>query len=336
MKKKIAIYTAIVLVLLVVAFGGLTVYSRSTAQGGMKVDVPVDNLGVMPLSLDNTVELAPGLRFRIDTGTSSNTISPEYIELLRKYGCEVDSSVNIKLTRTSLGKYRVDTKRYTVQLPVHSSTIVSDSTGKRLSAQVDPDNRINTLSNVDFIPTSKGEMPRIGMQVLKRFYVEFMFKEHAIRLWNEMPEEYEEVGGLSHDKNLFWEGKRYLTLSVNGNEQRFFINTSMPRVSLLLPLEKATQIDRETVFRDTVPSIFGPLPGVIDYKVWVDWGKRGGNGVGFYTNYGRDDYAVNPFFFLSQDAVFDFGSDRVFLHPVSQRVIRNRSNDVFASNQDSK
>ncbi len=65
--KKILLYTFAVLLVCAVVFGCMVVYSHKSAQSNLTLEQETDNLGVMPLSIDNIVEFAPGLRFRIDT-----------------------------------------------------------------------------------------------------------------------------------------------------------------------------------------------------------------------------------------------------------------------------
>ena len=329
--KKILLYTFAVLLVCAVVFGCMVVYSHKSAQSNLTLEQETDNLGVMPLSIDNIVEFAPGLRFRIDTGSSSNTISPEYLKMLKDMGCRVDSSFRPKIIKSAIGEKRITTRRYTVDLPVNKYRVITDSTGVRTASDLDPEERVNTVLNVDFVPAKPGEKPRLGLQFIRKFYMEFLIDLHAIRFWRKMPDNYKEIGQMYAKTSPLWEGKRFMDMSINGQKHSFFINTSMPRVSILMPEDMAGDVDGETVFNDTIPSVLGDRPGVIDYKVWVEWGNRGGNNVAFFSSYGSEPFAVNPFFFLKQNAVFDFENNRVYIPPVSARIQRTRSNDIFAS-----
>ncbi|MCM1484212.1 MAG: hypothetical protein NC043_07735 [Muribaculaceae bacterium] len=328
-KKLLSIATAAVLGILVL-FGIAVIYSQYMAQSNISVEKDEPNLGLMPLTLDNVVEIAPGLRFRIDTGSSSCTISREYLDLLKKRGYKVDSILQPRLNRMAIGSHRFTNRRYTVELPVHASEVVTDSTGVRTDARILPDSIINTLHEVDFVLAGPTEMPRLGIKFLKRFKMEFLYDIHAIRLWRVMPDDYEYLADMRRERTLFWDGRRFVKLKVNGVQSEFFVNTSMPRVSLLLPEGMAADVDGVTVFSDSIPSLFGGRPCIIDYKVWSEWGNRAGNNVGFYAKYGEEPFAINPFFFLKQNAVFDFTDNKVYLQPRSARIRSSRENDVFA------
>lgn len=285
--KKILLYTFAVLLVCAVVFGCMVVYSHKSAQSNLTLEQETDNLGVMPLSIDNIVEFAPGLRFRIDTGSSSNTISPEYLKMLKDMGCRVDSSFRPKIIKSAIGEKRITTRRYTVDLPVNKYRVITDSTGVRTASDLDPEERVNTVLNVDFVPAKPGK-PRLGLQFIRKFYMEFLIDLHAIRFWRKMPDNYKEIGQMYAETSPLWEGKRFMDMSINGQKHSFFINTSMPRVSILMPEDMAGDVDGETVFNDTIPSVLGDRPGVIDYKVWVEWGNRGGNNVAFFSSYGSE------------------------------------------------
>lgn len=328
MRKIVKISAAIILAIGVV-FASALYYGRKSAMSALHIQHPEIALGPLPLSMTQIGEIAPGLNFRIDTGSSANTISQEYLQKLKAKGFDVDSSFVLTYVKTAIGGRRITTKRYRVSLPVYAYDIEID--GGKVVSRIDTTNLINRLENVDFVPTSSAtEIPRLGRPFLRRFFMEYDHDIRAVRFHTSMPEDYEEMQGMSTEFTIFSEPAYFLTLKVDGSEHDYFLNSSMPRAGILKPMAHAPEPDGKNVYKDFIPSIFGRISAIIDYGAWVEWNDRGGNNVCYYSDYGARPYALNPFNFLTQDAVFDFADSRCYLRQYSEPYRRLRSNDAFA------
>lgn len=327
MKRNLLILLFVVAAVLILMIGAM-VYGRLSSMSAMHVEERAQTLGPLPMNKTGASMIAPNMPFRIDFGSSVNTINDEYLRRLEKMGMQVDSSRVLTYVITSLGKRRLATKRYRVSLPVYVYSFDSDSTG--ITYQLDTLNRVNTIHCVDFVKVGQpSEMPRLGMPFFKKFLVEYDHDLKALRFHSEMPEDYEEMGGMSKEKAFLSEPRAYLLLGVDNDEHEFFINSSMPRAGLLFPKAEAPYVDNIKTYSDTIPSVYGDIPVVINYDSWVEWGDRAGKNVSYFADYGGVPYAVNPFNFLTQDALFDFKNSKVYLHPYSGKYKRLRSNDEF-------
>lgn len=313
----------------VVAVVAALLYGRFSFMSELRVENHDNAIGPLPMSLLNLGMLGPDMPFRIDMGSSVNTISHDYLAKLKRRGCKVDSMPMLMYVRTAVGGHRLTTRRYRVSLPVYSYDI--DVVGGKIVSSIDTTNVINGLENVDFVLTmSADEVPRLGRPFFRKFLMEYDHDIRAVRFHTEMPEGYEEIKGLSTDFSVLSDPAIYLTLRINGEEHDFFLNSSMPRAGILMPAKEAPAIDNRNVYADCIQSVYGSYPAVIDYDVWVEWNDRAGRNVGYYSDYGVHPYALNPFNFLTQDAVFDFANAKVYLRPYSDRDRRLRVNDAFA------
>ncbi len=327
MKRNLLIFIFIVSAVLILLVGAIF-YGRMSSMSQMRLERPAQTLGPLPLTKTGVATIAPEMPFRMDLGSSVNTINDEYLRRLESLGLEVDSSTVLTYVVTALGKRRLATKRYRVSLPVYVYAFNYDSTG--ITHQLDTLNRVNTLHGVDFVKVSHpSEMPRFGMPFFKKFLVEFDHNLKALRFYNQMPEDYEEMGGMKKENTFLSEPRSFLTLNVDNDEHDFFINSSMPRAGLLFPKDEAPYVDNIKTFSDTIPSVYGDIPVVINYDAWIEWGERAGKNVSYFADYGKECYSVNPFNFLTQDALFDFGNSKVYLHPYSGKYKKLRDNDEF-------
>lgn len=328
MKRNLMILLFVVLaVALVVA--GMIVYGRLSSMNSMRLEKPDQIVG--PIYMDNltVIHITPDIPYRIDMGSSVNTINKEYLQKLKAMGCEVDSQHVLTLVDTALGKKRLSSKRYRVSLPIFLNTFTFDSAG--VHGHVDTLNRINTIHGVDFVEVGHpSEMPRLGIPFFKKFYLECDYKIRALRFHDKMPANYEEVSGvMGLENSIFSEPKAFLNMNVNGESHNFYLNSSMPRAGILMPKQMAPAVDGKSVFNDTIHSVYGNFPVVINYDTWVDMGTRAGKNVSYYLEYGPSAYALNPFNFLTQNAVFDFKNGKFYLRPRAKRVMRVRDNDEF-------
>lgn len=329
MKKVITILLLIVVALGVI-FAAAMVYGRYSSMSEMRIDRPDIPLGPLPLSDENFGEILPGMPFRIDTGSSANTISREYVDRLKKMGYQVDSSYVLTLVRNLGLGFRLTTKRYRISLPVYAYDItrLKDNVVK---ARIDTFNRVNMVHGIDFVPTNdENDRPCFGRPFISQFFMEYDYEIRSVRFHPTLPEGYEETAGLRREKSMFYEPSLLFDIKVNEEPIELYLNTAMPRVGILKTLREAPEINNVTVFADTIHSSYGEYPAVIDYGVWVEWNDRAGRNVCYYSDYGYRDYAINPFNFLTQDAVFDIANGRVYLRPYSKKARRTRQTDVYA------
>lgn len=332
--KKALIITILVVVAIGVALVSAFVYARYTSMSEMHLDRPGAVLGPLPMTRLQSVTVAPGLNFRIDTGSSVNTISYGYLKRLKELGMDVDSSTVLTYVRSAVGHKRIATKRYRVTLPVYAYSIPTDGRGmvKDNASGVDTTNLLNRLHGVDFVLVGRdGELPRFGIPILSSFYLEYDHKLRSLRFHPKLPENYVEVQCMRPEHTIITHPRSFFKAIVNGHKHDFMVNTSMPRAGLLFPMHDLDEEpDGKNVFADTIHSVYGDFPSVIDYHSWVSWGDRGGNNVSYFADYGVYPYAVNLFNFLTQDAVFDFKNSRFYVHPYATKRRRTRTNDAFA------
>lgn len=327
--KKTLITFATVLLAVAILLGSAFLYGRFSAMSDMRVERPDIALGPLPLTQGNYGEVYPGLIFRIDIGASANTISQKYIDRLKADGIPVDSSYVLTYMRTHALGPRITTKRYRVSLPVFAYDIAVDSAG-HVTSRIDTTNRINTVYNVDFVPTAdERDMPRFGRPFIAKFFMEFDFNIRAVRFHASLPAGYEPIDGLKREFALFYDPGLFLNIKVEGKPMSFFVNTAMPRIGLLKPANQAPKVNNRTIYSDSVHSIYGEFPAVIDYDTWVEWNDRAGNSACYYSDYGHREYAVNPFNFLTQDAVFNIAKPQVYLRPYTKKFRHMRSNDQY-------
>lgn len=329
---KIAMASVAIIVAIGVLFGSLLIYGRMSSMSAMRLEHPDRTIGPLPLSLTGAVELLPGMPFRIDTGSSVNTISHKYINMLKSKGFDVDSSTVLSYVTTGYGAMHcIATKRYRVTLPVYSYDI--SRRDSNIVSLIDTTNLMNRIDGVDFVLTPiEREIPRLGRPFLRRFVMEYTHDLRALKFHTSVPDGYEPLTELNEHFTIFRDPPIYMTMDINGRTNDYFFNTAMPRVGVLMPPSLAPMPDGVKVFRDTIPSVYGRIPVTIDYSIWVRLDDRGGNNVGYYSDYGSEDYALNPFNFFTQDAVIDLTGKCVYLHPFSERSRRMRSNDAFTKN----
>lgn len=325
--KKAIIATLAAILLLILIFLGALLYGRLSSMSALKIEHPEIALGPLPISKTYVGEILPGMPFRIDTGSSVNTISHAYIDRLKKMGYQVDSSRVLTLVYTAIGGRRLATKRYRVSLPVFSYNF--KKSGDQIISSIDTLNRINMVEGMDFVLVGhENEIPRFGRPFLNKFAVELDYKLKALRFHPSVPKGYQEMDDIHTNFALFYEPSMFIEMLVKGQPRRYFMNSSMPRVVLLEPAGTAPQVNSVSTFNDTIKSVYGNIPAVIDYNTWVEWADRAGNSVAYYADYGHEPFAINPFNFLTQDAVFDFRNGKIYLRPYSPKARHLRDNDI--------
>ncbi len=312
------------------SFGGWLLYGKYTSMSELSIENPEMPIGPLPLTLDNKGYLTPDMPFRIDFGASCNTITPEYLERMKARGMVVDSMIVPTIAYTVITGSRLTMKRYRASLPVYNYEIKIDSAGI-ISSKVDTTNIVNWVNNIDFVLTSDGpDYPRLGLPFIKKFKVEFDYSIHSVIFHRQIPKsDYVGVADLQKGWSLFKESPYYLSLTVNRKAEKYYLNSAMPRVGIVMPSSLAPAVDNEHVFADTINSISGDYPAIIAYNGWVELGDRAGERAVAFSDYGTQSHGVNPFLFHSQDAIYDLENQKLYMRRTAVYEPTRRDTDLF-------
>lgn len=315
MNKTVRICIAIILSVCVLAVGARLILG---SQRSLELGYPDKPVGFLPIKNENgRVEVAPGLAFRLDTGTAISTITADDLRRIRELQCEVDSSFYPTIGKDRSGRWHFATKRYTVTIPLYHHVVVTDSLGKR-SCVMDSTAIMNVIKNVDFIPAAEGEVSVWGIDILEKFILEYRNSPRTISLHYTRPDGYQAIGDLSVSHTLsnflFNDSRYYIQLSVDHNENMYMIDTDMDHVALRLPVRDKRYSKRRLEI-DTVMTAYGLSEVEVDMNAWVEFGNRAGGASAFFYDDPDDEYALNPFNFFMQDAMLDFRHNKVYLRP---------------------
>lgn len=316
MKKKIIIASALLIVVFGAIYASLTMLS---SQKSIKPDHGGGLIGIMPLR-DNMleVEVVPGLRFKLDTGSDMSTITQEDLHLLDSLGFTAKKSFYPVVGRDGSGDLHLETDRYTVTLPMMNYKFTTDSTGVKTATASRSD--VNRLHNVDFTLSRTGQSV-LGIDFLEKFQVEYQHLNRAIALYDEQPDNYQKCSEITYSRSPahgLWLGKRYymtLDLNVNGVVDNFFLDTGLRTGNLKLPRDMAANTSGK-LRTDTVYSARGIFPALSADNVLVGIGDRIGRATVIYYNNDEEDKAFNPIRMINQDFLMDFAGGALYLHPI--------------------
>ena len=212
MKSKITITLIAILLCAVISYG--FVLSR-TSQNDISYDNPDGRVG----------EIAPGLVFKIDTGSDLSTITAEGLAILEKMGYNPRKEIYPVLGRDGVGDIQLSATRYKIDLPFHHKVYENDSTTYN--------EIINVIHNVDFAPSKNGSSV-LGIDFLQKFKIEYQYHNKALNLYVKLPAGYVQCVDLSYSKALMtsiWLGKRYyIPISIESDENNYFIDTGLQKV----------------------------------------------------------------------------------------------------------
>ncbi|WP_302996822.1 hypothetical protein, partial [uncultured Muribaculum sp.] len=172
MKSKTTITLIVVLLCAILCYG--FVLSR-TSQNDISSDNPDGIVGTMSLSGSPFVaEIAPGLMFKIDTGSDLSTITAEALATLEKMGYHPRKEIYPVLGRDGMGDIQLSATRYKIDLPFHHKVYENDST---IYNEI-----INVIHNVDFAPSKNG-LSVLGIDFLQKFKIEYQYHNKALNLY---------------------------------------------------------------------------------------------------------------------------------------------------------
>lgn len=307
MKSKITITLIAILLCAVISYG--FVLSR-TSQNDISSDNPDGIVGTMSLSGSPFVaEIAPGLMFKIDTGSDLSTITAKALATLEKMGYHPRKEIYPVLGRDGMGDIQLSATRYKIDLPFHHKVYENDST---IYNEI-----INVIHNVDFAPSKNG-LSVLGIDFLQKFKIEYQYHNKALNLYVKLPAGYVQCVDLSYSKALrtsIWLGKRYyIPISIESDEDEYFIDTGLQRVGIKLPYREARRTLRP-LYADTVVSARGQFPAIVDHSAILSCGDRGGSYTAYYYDNDEEDFAMNPFNLFTQDVLIDFIDLKLYLKP---------------------
>ncbi len=326
-KRTLKICFVVILALCALMVGARLIFG---SQRSIELTYPDKTLGILPVKNENgSVEVAPGLAFRIDTGASVSTITAAGLQRLKELRCDVDSSFYPTLGKDGAGLRHFTTKRYTVTIPIYRHELKVDSLG-RSSYVMDSTSVVNEIMHVNFIPAYQGQPSVLGIDILEKFIIEYRNSPRTISLHTEVPDGYQTISSLNVRRSLadfiFNDHRYYIPLSVDQSDNMYMVDTDMDHVALRLPV-RDKRFSKRRFETDTVMTPSGPVEGEVDMNAWVECGNRAGSAAAFFYDDADDEYAVNPFNFFMQDATLDFRGGKVYLRPHVKLPKRSVSRD---------
>lgn len=297
----------------------LLAYARENSQHP-KFSDPLggEASALYPLNMGR-IDLGDGLTFRVDTGSAISMITSEDIELLKKRGIPVDSGWWPSINRSYSNDIYWATKRYIVSLPVYRPEFMADSLGNGGVYKV-PGELINRIENVTFIPANEGFESTIGADILELFTMEFQYGRNAVVMRQNTPEGFQMLECLETTPEIsdfFGCGSRYyLPMTVDGNPNRFMVDTSFRRAAVKFPSEDTVHV-HDTLMPTLIYSSRGTFRAKYLPNAWVRIGNRAGSHAIFFGDDGEEPYAFNPFNYFGQDVLIDFPNRRICLRPTA-------------------
>lgn len=305
-------------IILATAYIGITLLS---SQNSLTAERTEGSLGLLPLRGNPLeIEVIPGLRFKIDTGSDISTITEENLALLDSLGYHYKESFYPVFGRDGNGSTMMETKRYTVSMPLLKYDFVEDSTGRRTA--IGHWKSANTLSNIDFAPSRTGQSV-LGIDFLQKFKVEYQYNNRAIALYFNTPDGYTKCVSLEPSKNIFtalWLGKRYFSeFSVNGKTNSFFLDTGIRNARIKLPADETSR-PIQRLHQETVTSALGSFNVFVDNHADIEMGDRLVNGLAHYYDSLEEPYAFNPLNLFLQDVLIDFDNCSLSMRPIYNKL----------------
>ncbi len=320
MKKRITILTTVLILL--VAFVGGWIWITRTSQSSLTLEKGLGKDGVtLPVvSMPYCAMLAPGLKFKIDTGADISTLSEIDADKLREMGYEIKESLRPMTGRDGYGRYIFSPKRYTVSLPIGGYDISTDSLGRRrISYTGSPTNKI---LNVDFAQTSES-LSTLGLDFLKKFKLEFNYLDRSMTLHDSIPESYQHVANLISNVSLkdhIWSSDRvYMILTVNQYTQLYQLDTGLQRTAIKMPVSEIPRATH-TLHDDSTYTMVAAYAAKVDDRAIVEFGNRCGSKAVYYYDNDEDTYQFNPLNVFVQDLVIDISGRGIYFRPTARKA----------------
>lgn len=317
MRRNLLLTSTITVAVIAILFGLICSLSSQTS---LAIDHPDGPICTVPVSGPQlTVEVVPGLKFNLDTGSDVSTITTADLAILDSLGYKASETFYISPGRDGRGDTRVETKRYTVSIPVGEYAFVTDSLGTTTAS---PTGRIiNVIRNIDFVP-SHTEISVLGIDFLEQFKMEFNYTDKSLSLYRQIPEGYQKITDIETSSSpidkIMLGNRYYLTIKTERKRDRYFIDTGIRNARIKLPARESYRSHRD--LSDTVIiSARGQFPGKIDKNAWLIFGDRAGSYQVCYYDNDEEEYAINPLNLFDQDLILDFKGNALLLRPYSNQ-----------------
>lgn len=310
-KRKIVVSCIITPVLLLLA--GFVFLSSRTSQTKLEAQFPEGQIGCMPLSgRPSFMEVSPGLKFKVDTGSDISFITEDDVAYLKSHGYAVEEKVYPVLGRDGVGDLQFNVRRYRVSIPFHKYDCEIDSMGQK--HYTCDRSSVNIINNVDFAPSETG-FSVLGMDFLEKFNVEYVQSKTMLAFYFETPMEYETCAELTVSNSpLHWiyPGHRYyMDIEIDHVPTHNYIDTGVQRAFVKMPTKRAKNVDN--MLRDSITSLRGTYPALVDTTAWLSIGNREGVAYVYYYTNDEEDYAINPLNIFKLDVLMDFPGRRIML-----------------------
>ena len=236
MKKKIII-SFIILLLAVVAFGMLIAFQNNSFQDGVRFsDDTTQHQACYPIN-GGMIMVTPDVRMFFDSTSPVSTINGRDIAKLEASGVKIDSVSTIFVGLNPDRKLTVARQIYIVALPAPYFDV--DPTRSRCTAFFPEYDSCGSIENVKFI-RDDSRLSRLGMDFIERFAVEYSWGKSMIILLDSVPDEFQKFADMHREFSpidvVFSPGPQYfLDLEVDGRRNDFFIDTTLPRITINVP-----------------------------------------------------------------------------------------------------
>lgn len=277
-------------------------------------------IGVFPLDRTlSEVELSRGLRFKISSTTSLSSLSRPTIEKLKSQGLVVDSSSTILFGRTMKYGIKVYTKTFTVDLPLATYRVTTDTASGRKVKRIDVNAPQRYLRGVDFVEGAPDLPDALGVDFLTNYALAYSMNDTTLTFYTSFPAGYEKCGVITegHSPNdMIGTGARfYMDMKVDHEHFTFLINTALKDVTIKMPLENM-RYRNENVDNEYLTTITNAkIEAMVDRDAWCEFGNRAGGRTVYYYNDQSDVYEINPIRFFGQDMVLDLKNHLIGFRP---------------------
>ncbi|MDE6280140.1 MAG: hypothetical protein K2M05_09235 [Paramuribaculum sp.] len=332
MTRKIAVAIILLLLLGGILFALAVFRDPQSALKTSRTDTCVGMLRIVDKS-PLIVELENGVRFKLDTGSDLTTIAESDLAVLDSLGYVDDQSIYWNIGRDGADQFNFEEKSYHINLPLSIFYYETDSLG--MPVEILQRRETAMMKDVAFAP-AKTDFSVLGIDFLKKFVVEYCPEQNYIAFHTKLPDGYEPTAPISNPYNIFkypWSGSRYyIDFAVDGNANRYFIDTGLQAAHVKLPASDAKYCKRQ-LYPDKLRSFRDTVDALVDQEAWVTCGSRAGSHSAFYCDDSEEDYSVNIFNVFSQDVVIDFPGHQVCLLPAKR--FSTRTTPVLKSSADS-
>lgn len=305
--RKLIIAIASVGLIAVLTWG----YARANSQHAyLKVGNLDSPVALYPFH-QSIIDFGGGIEFCYNTGSFISTILPADLERLKIMGMDVDSVSFPSFGIDHLNKTFFCSKMYTVDRPVYDNQPGAKPENRRV---------VGRMKDVLFLPApSSDTLSTLGIDVIERFVCLYSPATKAIGFSTEVPDGFQLLTDITSEwtvATLLGCGKRYyVDMSIENSPHSFFINTSFPKVNVVLPAKDSVLANSE-LRTSLLVTIQGSFRAKFLNKAWMNIGDRAGNHPVFFADTDfLESYVVNPMNFFLQDFVIDYPHNRILLRP---------------------